>query len=231
MGNFDDFIRYGLPGYILLLTLFFLSMFVGIITSDLTRYKEYLVIIGATVLIIGPLIGFIIHQIYFLYFDWRESYTKPSRGCIGIMIKVFEENNPQKGFDAKTLQKYAFLTWKFLTTNYEKDFKIDDLFIKRLRSLRNYSHSFGGIITSNIISVFLCTLALFFNLNSYRELVILVISHLAIFILFYVKRKEINTRLDELEITIVALSPKLFVDYMEKLINIGFKHNDYYNSL
>ena len=228
MGSFNDFIRYGLPGYLLLLTVLLLCLCLGLISNDPETYKDYVGILVAMLLIIGPLIGFLIHQIYFVYFDWRESYTKPSRGCIGLMIQLFMDANPQEKINKSVLQKYSFLTWKFLTTNYEDSFKVDDLFIKRLRSLRNYSHSFGSIIATNIFCLFLCFISLCLAKNNIGEIFIVAIFHILIFLLFFSKRQEIKRRLDELEITMIALDPDLFVTYMSKLIKIGKKYNNFY---
>jgi hypothetical protein len=171
MGTFEDFVRYGLPGYIFVASALFASAIMGLLPNNYEVYKDFADIVGAALLIIGPLIGFIIHQVYFVYFDWKESYTKPTRGCIGFIYDSYIQSAKYKAnsIDKNMVRAQSFIAWKFLTTNFEKDFKIDSLFINRLRNLRNYSHSFGSIVTSSIFSVVFGILIFFFALHGPAE--------------------------------------------------------------
>jgi len=226
MGNFEDFLRYGLPGYIFIASIISVLMVLGILPFDINFYKDFLTIIGVSLIIIGPLVGFIIHQIYFVYFDFRESYTKPTRGCIALIYNFFLKSTKYKSnIDNKLILKQSFVTWKFLTTNFEKDFKIDDLFIRRLRNLRNYSHSFGSIVTSSIISVLAgLSLIIIKWQGNCLFLLIFLLTHILVFVLFYTKRRELIERIDELEVGIVILNKDIFIGYLDRLINLELEN-------
>jgi len=222
MGTFEDFIRYGLPGYILLGSIVSVLTLAAILPINYDIYKDFANIVGATILVVGPLIGFIIHQLYLVFFDWKESYTKLSRGCIAFIYIAFLQSDQAKTLqaDENLVKDQSFIAWKFLTTNFEKDFKIDSLFINRLRSLRNYSHSFGSIATSSILSIL--TGAVVFALSCTKPLGIIIYfaTHLVLISLFYGKRRELLRRINEMEIGIVLKHKVLFIDYMAKLTQL-----------
>lgn len=229
MGTFDDFVRYGLPGYIFIISVLFCLAIVGALPDNYDFYKAFAGVAGVVALVVGPLIGFIIHQVYFTYFDWKESYTKLTRKCILFIFNAFINSDKcqQNPIDENLIKKLSFITWKFLTTNFEKDFKIDNLFIRRLRSLRNFSHSFGSIITSSILSMFSGIVILAIgHFGKPLYIIIFFIVHFLLIALFYTKRKEILSRIDDLEIGMVLLRKTKFVDYLDNLIRLETENKD-----
>ena len=67
MGNFEDFIRYGFPGYTYIGTVSVAILLSGGPLAALLSDGSLATIIGAAIIVVGPLIGFLIHQIYFLW--------------------------------------------------------------------------------------------------------------------------------------------------------------------
>lgn len=220
MANFLEFIRYGLPGYIFLSSLVFALYQSHMLPPDRQFYSDYGTIIGACLLVVGPLVGFVIHQIYFIYFDSKESYTSLKRGCLNILYDNYVEKQKINIATEEQLAKACYVTWKFLMTGMDENFKISSTFLNRLTSLRNYSHSFGGIITSSLFSV-IVYFYIIISTNHDMDLKdnIFVFIQLCLLILFMYKRREINTRIDEFERGIMVIRLNEFVHYLETLIN------------
>ena len=222
MGSFQEFVRYALPGYMFVGSVLFCLAIAGVLPADYQAYERFAGIVGATILVVGPLLGFIIHQIYFVYFDWRESYTKLTRGCIAFIFNAFLESDTYKEnpVDKTLVRDQSFVAWKFLTTNFQDDFKIDELFITRLRSLRNFSHSFGSIILSSILSLLSATAVWIPAFRRPSPICLFFGLHLLLISLFYSKRREVLHRINELEVGIVLLNKQVFIDYLEKLMRL-----------
>jgi hypothetical protein len=89
MANFMEFIRYGLPGYLFLASIVFALFRRQVLPTEYKFYNDFGTIIGASVIVIGPFFGFIIHQLYFTYFDFKESYTKLTRGCLKMLFDYY----------------------------------------------------------------------------------------------------------------------------------------------
>jgi hypothetical protein len=233
MGSFEDFIRYGFPGYLLIFSIIFLLAHNGIICLDKDSLKDYATIVGAIILVIGPLVGFLIHQVYFVYFDWRESYVKTSRGCIAFIFHSFLSSKyfKKNSYTKEDVMRNCFVAWKFLTTNYEDDFKIESIFLSRLRNLRNYSHGFGAIILSSILSIGMLVLISILEFKFSYYLVIFLVFHISIFILFYSKRNELLKRITEIEVGIAMLNKSKFVKYMNMLLKLEHKNIDILNKV
>ncbi len=186
-------------------------------------YKDYGGIVGAFALVIGPLIGFLIHQLYFTYFDWRESYTKVSRKCIAFIVHAYLnsdefEKNP---LNHSVLERLASQSWIMLTTNFEKQMTIDDLYITRLRTRRNFSHAFGSIILSSTFAVLFGIAILLIvdravNWSGINYFVI----HFLLIILFLKKRREIMSSIDDYELGIDLLWKDHFINYIQRLARL-----------
>lgn len=225
MGNFEDFIRYGLPGYIFLISLLFALGNMPFIRIDLDLIKNYASIIGTTLLIMGPLVGFLIHQVYFIYFDRKESYNKLSRNCIQmIYVSYLESGFFKPDMNIEQVEKNSFVAWKFLSTNFDANFKIESLFLSRLRSSRNYSHAFGAILTSIIIAFCVIVASIVSSFHITDILIILVVCLLGVFWIFLYKRRELMARIEEMETGIVLLNLEAFTQYTNRLIELEAKH-------
>ena len=222
MANFMEFIRYGLPGYLFLASILFGLWRRGALPDDATFYNNFGTILGAALIVVGPLVGFIVHQLYFLYFDITESYIKLSRGCLNLIFKSYMAENGEKvntEDDRRTLRKECYTAWKFLTTGIDEKFKVSSTFLNRLTSLRNYSHSFGGILASSLLSLITYFLLVsgFGSINSW-ETYWFVGFHLFILVLFGYKRRELLCKINELETGIVVLRSKEFTEFVKNLI-------------
>jgi hypothetical protein len=229
MESFQDFIRYGLPGYIFIGSILFCLFITGGLPQEKAFYDTFATIAGTIGLVIGPLIGFIIHQIYLTYFDWKESYTKLTRKCINVIYQSYLLSDffKTKLADRSLVQRLASTTWIVLTTNFEDDFKVDSLYIERLRSLRNFSHSFGAIVTSCFLSfVVTLTILLCSHLAGFLSVLVLWIALLGLALLFYLKRKELMARIDDFEVNIVLLRKSRFVEYLHDLLNVTLENKN-----
>jgi len=233
MSNFENFIRYGFPGYLLIASILVSLWMVGVLPSEISFYKDFGGIIGAFTLVIGPLIGFFIHQLYFAYFDWRESYTKVSRKCIAFIVNAYINSDRNSSeinenpLTRRVIERLASQSWIMLTTNFEKDMKIDDLYITRLRTRRNFSHAFGGIILSSVIAIFFGTAIFLIVKGPEKWWIINYIGvHLLIIILFFVKRREIMSSIEDYELGIALLWRDYFISYISKLARLEKENKD-----
>ena len=229
MGSFEDFIRYAFPGYSLLASMMICLSVVGIIPYDADLYKNFGGIIGAFALIIGPLVGFLVHQLYFIYFDLYESYTKTSRKCLGFITQAFLTSNRQE--DLKLSEKYierlASLSWTLLTTNFIKGFEIDPLYLTRLRSVRNYTHAFGAIILSSSIAILVgLSICIFSDRCWILFFILYFVIHLLIIMLFLFKRRDVMMRVDDFELGIALLWKDYFVIAISELATLERKAGD-----
>lgn len=209
MANFMEFIRYGLPGYIFVTSLVYAVWIRGGLPGDSAFYNNFGTIIGAGLLVVGPLVGFIIHQLYFVYFDFEESYTQLSRGCLKTLFDFHKATDAAKYTQkaaGKTLRKSCYVAWKLLMTGMDETFKVSPVFLSRLTSLRNYSHSFGGIILSSLLSIagFIVIAQRQVPIISKRTIWFYIL-HLLLILLFVFKRREIGARIHELETGIMKL--------------------------
>lgn len=227
MSNFEDFIRYGFPGYLLICSILTCLWMVGLLPGESTFYKDFGWIVGAFTLVFGPLIGFFIHQLYFAYFDWRESYTKVSRKCIAFIVHAFLKSDPSSAelngnsLTQPAVERLASQAWIMVTTNFEEGLKIDDLYITRLRTRRNFSHAFGSIILSSVIAV-LTGIAIFLIVGGVVKLsgIIYFSVHFLLILLFIKKRREIMSSINDYELGIALLWKDHFIEYISKLARL-----------
>lgn len=218
-----EFIRYGLPGYLFLASIVFALFRRGVLPADYKFYNDFGTIIGASLIVIGPLFGFIIHQLYFVYFDLKESYTKLTRGCLKMLFDYYL-NNKHREFaktkkGRKQLGKACYVTWKFLMTGMDEAFKVSSVFLTRLTSLRNYSHAFGGIITASLLSLATYIL-LGWRQGTLRgpSSYIFFSIHAFVLILFGYKRHELSSKIVELENGIMTVRLVEFGSFLDKLL-------------
>lgn len=229
MGSFEDFVRYAFPGYSLLASVMICLLVVGIIPYDVSLYKDFGGIVGALALIIGPLVGFVVHQLYFIYFDWCESYTKTSRKCLGFIARAFLTSERQEDIELseKSIERLASLAWTLLTTNFIKGFVIDPLYLTRLRSVRNYTHAFGAIILSSIMAMLIGAGIFLFSDGFWSLFVALYfVVHLSFIGLFLYKRSDVMMRVDDFELGIALLWKDHFVVAISELAAIERKAGD-----
>ena len=214
MGSFEDFIRYGFPGYVLISSILVATWLAGLIPTTAIDNGSLATVVGAAILIVGPLFGFLVHQVYFLYFDTFESYEKVSRPCIKILAQIFRDKISESKITETEIQRQAFMAWKLLTTNFEKELKLDALYITRLRSLRNFSHSFGAIATSSIISILVSFLIAVTHQSTHIGYAYILLGNVFLAVLFLYKRTDVSSRINEMETAIVLRDKDLFGAYM-----------------
>ncbi len=222
MANFMEFIRYGLPGYLFLASLVFALLRRQALPTDYKFYNDFGTIIGASLIVIGPLFGFIIHQLYFMYFDLKESYTKLSRGCLRMLFDYYltrHEGVATTKNQRNELGKACYVVWKFLMTGMDETFKVSSVFLSRLTSLRNYSHAFGGIITASLLSLSVYIFMVWGRASLFTTASLSFLAiHTFVLLLFGFKRHELSSRLDELENGIMTLRVTEFSMFLEKLL-------------
>lgn len=222
MANFMEFIRYGLPGYLFLASLVFALIRRQVLPTDYKFYNDFGTIMGAALLVIGPLFGFIIHQIYFVYFDLKESYTKLTRGCLKMLFDYYL-NSHQEFANTKNerrqLGNACYVAWKFLMTGMDESVKVSTIFLTRLTSLRNYSHAFGGIVTASLLSLGVYIILLW-GQGPLGDSVsyFFVAIHAFVLLLFVYKRHELSSRISELENGIMKLRVTEFSSFLERLV-------------
>ncbi len=229
MSTFEDFIRYAFPGYALLASMIICLLIVGIFPGDASIYKDFGGIMGALTIIIGPLVGFVVHQLYFFYFDWCESYTKTSRKCLGFISQAFlsSERKEYRELSEKSLERLTSFAWTLLTTNFIKGFEIDPLYLTRLRSVRNYTHAFGAIILSSVIAMLVGTGIFLFSDGLWTLFVgLYYVVHLFIVTLFLHKRRDVMMRVDDFELGIALLWKDQFVIAISELAELERKAGD-----
>lgn len=229
MGPFEEFVRYAFPGYALIASVVACLWIVGLLPENVDFYKNFGGIGGAFALVVGPLVGFVIHQIYFIYFDWSESYTKITRKAISFIVHAYLRSKKQEeeSLDLKTSERLASQAWILLTTNFRKEFAIDPLYIQRLRSVRNYSHAFGTIIFSSLLAV-LIGVAIFVLIDgvTLRSGSIYFLVHLALIALFVHKRRDVMARVDDFELGIALQWKEHFLALILELAELEREEKD-----
>lgn len=223
MGNIFELIRYGFAGYLFLATIIVSFYRIEILPQGKSFYAEWGNIIGATLLVIGPIIGFVIHQIYFVWFERTETYTDIKRGSLKILYDNYlkRKGNSLSETDKDKVKKSCYLAWKYLLTGMMGDAKTSDIFLSRLSNLRNYSHAFGAIVTSGIISFVTYAILILFNICSHHLSwidIIIPLSTVIVMVLFGYQRHGLIERIEELEIGIMKLQIEKFTTALEEII-------------
>lgn len=223
MGTIIDLIRYGFAGYLLITTLIVSLYRINYLPINSDFYKNFGGIIGATILIVGPILGFVIHQIYFVYFEKTESYVKLTRKCLKTLYNYHLKSHEVEisETDRVLAKKACYLVWKYMMTGMMGDLKVSDVILSRLTSLRNYSHAFGAIVTSGIISIVIyivIAITLFESLK-WNDLIVFV-SLIFIVALFGYQRQGLIQRIEEIEDGIMKLEIDRFHKGLDQVIDL-----------
>jgi len=216
MNTVFEFIRYGFPGYITLGTISYQAVKLDLLPSQKSTMEQLSTVFGASFLIVGPIIGFIIHQIYFAYFEKSESYTNENRACVKTLYEHCKSRHPD--VKSETLLRYCYLSWKYIMIGAIKKIEVPTILLNRLGGMRNYTHAFGAIITSLVIAILL----IFIGATISKSFTLVDASILAFFcvilIVFSVQRSQLMARLNSLEDGYMRFNIDIFSDGVSEII-------------
>jgi hypothetical protein len=158
--------------------------------------------------ILVPLAGFVLHQLYRLLFEWTGGYARKSRSVIHY---IKDKLAPQKGVELEELRE-AFMVWEL--TFYGDEFPA--AFRSHDRRAWHYILSFWSIALSGIIASLLGALWCCFKSCSALHLGV-ALSGLAVAALFYLKGGSTYDSLVEQEEELAMSRADLFYPALEKL--------------
>lgn len=216
MNDIRDFIRYGFPGYMLL------GAAVAALRNADARIvsNEFLEAHDTTasllLLIAGPFVGFLVHQIYFVYFDWTESYDKVRRPCLRILADWHSASSSTPLDDGRA-SRLAYVAWKFLMTNMTVEARISETFLRRLSDLHNYAHSFGAIVTSALLGAVVGAASAAYRLPTLGWAFAYFVPLLGITVLFWHKRRDVVMRADIFERAAILEHRPAFMEFMDRI--------------
>lgn len=215
MNDIRDFIRYGFPGYVVLGAAFWALRNANAHIASNQFLKAHDTTASLLLLIAGPFVGFLVHQIYFVYFDWTESYDKVRRPCLRILADWYSAKSSP--LDDRRASRLAYVAWKFLMTNMTTEARISETFLRRLSDLHNYAHSFGAIVTSALLGLLIGAGSAAYHLPTLVSGVAYFVPLLGIVLLFWHKRRDVVMRADIFERAAILEHRPAFMEFMSRV--------------
>jgi len=158
--------------------------------------------------VLVPVTGFMIHQLYRLIFESTGGFARKSRKVLHHISTVLA---PRENFVVPNLER-AFLIWE--TTFYSDDFPAP--FRDHDRGTWHYILSFWSISLSAILALLLCLIG-YFAITPNANLLVVAIGELFIFLVFYLKGRSSYQSLGNQEIGVVRSHEELFLTTLKKL--------------
>lgn len=215
MLDIKSFIRYAIPGYIVLAAVVLGCRNAGITSEAFNSLFSSSGAASAAFFIAGPLVGFIIQQLYFLYFDSLETYDTLRRPALRVLTKwsegVIDRPEAERA-------KLAFITWKIvMTKSTDPAATLGVGYVRSLKELHSYVHSFGAIVLACITALVIGAASLLWTVPSLTKCVLFVGACLVLATIFGTKRRSLTRRADQFERAAILRDRALFLDTMRDL--------------
>jgi hypothetical protein len=162
----------------------------------------------ALLIVLVPVVGFIVHQIFRLIFEKKGGFARKSRKVLHHISKVLA---PRENIAVSDL-KSAFLIWEtvFYSDEFPAAFRDHD------RRSWHFIISFWTISFSAFIAILICIVGYLFTSPDYLLLGITVLE-LLISPIFYLKGKSTYQSLIDQEIAVVYDNEEIFLTTLKKL--------------
>lgn len=159
-------------------------------------------------IVLVPVIGYIIHQLFRLIFEATDGFARKSRTVLHHISTVLA---PRENIPAPDL-KQAFLVWEtvFYSDEFPAPFRDHD------RGAWHFILSFWSISFSATIALILCLIDYFF-ISSDEYLLGIAFGEFSIALIFYLKGGSTYQSLTRQETAIVYNYEKIFLATLKKL--------------
>jgi hypothetical protein len=162
-----------------------------------------------------PLLGFVIHQIYRLYFEWRGGFAQESRRSLDILWQVIARpcgfQNPEHRYTK------SFLIWEvtFYSDGIPESFRNHD------RGAWHYIISFKSSFYSSLLATLTLFIAITYRCynNTLQDNLLFLVGAIMIVIAFILcfKGKQTHESLMDQEIAVIYRYAKEFSETARKL--------------
>jgi hypothetical protein len=193
----EELIWFSMPGAVIVMAV--ITVWPSTVDSD-SKVLLWVVLV--------PVIGFIIHQLYRLIFESTGGFARKSRKVLRYISTVLA---PRENIAVPNLER-AFLIWE--TTFYSGDFPAP--FRDHNRGTWHYILSFWSISLSAILALLLCLIG-YFVITPNVNILLVAIGELFISVLFYLKGRSSYQSLVKQEIAVVHNREELFLTTLKKL--------------
>jgi hypothetical protein len=194
----NELIFVSIPGFIVVLSI--IGIWPEIITS--TSDQKFVVLALMT-----PLLGYILHQVYRLFFEITGGYSRKSRAVVRYIV---EKLAPQECMSVSYLQ--AYLVWE-ISLYDTKDFSN---FLPHVSKTWHFTLAFWVTTFASIIGI-IFTLCFSYYLHTPINLFIMGLQGI-LGIIFWRRGFNIYETLNEQEVAFLRKNEPVFIDCMKKII-------------
>jgi hypothetical protein len=163
----------------------------------------------ALLVVLVPVVGFIVHQIFRLIFEKWGGFARKSRKVLHHISKVLA---PRENIAVPDLKR-AFLVWEtvFYSDKFPAPFREHD------RRSWHFIISFWSISFSAVIAILICGVGYLYTSPNYLLLGVITVSELLIGLIFYFKGMSTYQSLIDQEIAVVFDNEEIFLTTIKKL--------------
>jgi len=194
----NELIFFSVPGFIVALSV--IGIYPDIITSTSSQKIVALALIT-------PLLGYILHQVFRLFFENTGGYSRKSRAVVKYIV---EKLAPQESMSVSYLQ--AYLVWE-IALHDTKDFSN---FLTHVSKTWHFTLSFWITTFSSIVGI-IFTLCFSYYLHTTANLFILSLQGI-LGLIFLQRGFNIYKTLNEQEVAFLRKNESVFIDCMKKIV-------------